>query len=127
MLVHLDTSALIDAFTGPRRSLPRVMAATAAGDVLSYSAIVGYEWLRGPRVESETAAVQQFFGDQPVVAFGRQEAEMAAALCRDAKRAPMRQADLAIAACAIEHGARLWTLNERDFEDLPGLLLYRPR
>jgi predicted nucleic acid-binding protein len=33
--------------------------------------------------------------------------------------------DIAIAACAIEHRAALWTLNERDFEDIPGLMLYR--
>jgi hypothetical protein len=32
---------------------------------------------------------------------------------------------LAIAACAPEHGAKLWTLNEKDFEDIPGLGLYR--
>jgi predicted nucleic acid-binding protein len=127
MLVHLDTSVLIDAFGGPRRSLPHVIAATSAGDVLTYSALVSYEWLRGPRVESETTVVQRFFGDQGIVAFGRQEAELAATLYKHAKRARLRQADLAIAACAIEHGARLWTLNERDFDDVPGLMLYRPR
>lgn len=127
MLVHLDTSVLIDAFTGPRRSLPQVIAATSAGDVLSYSALVAYEWRRGPRVESETIAVERFFGDQLIVAFGTAEAELAASLYRQAKRARLRQADLAIAACAIEHGARLWTLNERDFDDVPGLTLYRPR
>jgi predicted nucleic acid-binding protein len=125
MLVHLDTSVLIDAFTGPRRLLPRVIAATTGGDVLAYSALAAYEWLRGPRVESETSAVLRFFGDQPVAAFGRPEAELAASLYRHAKRARLRQADLAIAACAIEHGAQLWTLNERDFDDVPGLTLYR--
>jgi predicted nucleic acid-binding protein len=31
---------------------------------------------------------------------------------------------LAIAACAIEHGARLWTLNPKDFRDIAGLVLY---
>ena len=126
MLVHLDTSVLIDAFTGNRRLLPHVVAATSAGDVLSYSALVAYEWLRGPRVESETIAVERFFGDQLVVAFGTSEAYLAASLYREAKRARLRQADLAIAACAIEHGAQLWTLNEQDFDDVPGLTLYRP-
>jgi predicted nucleic acid-binding protein len=126
LLVHLDTSVHIDPFTGPRRSLPQVVSATSAGHVLSYSALVAYEWLRGPRVESETRAIQRFFGDQPVEAFGRLEAETAASLYRRAARARLRQADLAIAACAIEHGAQLWTLNERDFVDVPGLMLYRP-
>jgi predicted nucleic acid-binding protein len=31
--------------------------------------------------------------------------------------------DLAIAACAIVHGAALWTLNPQDFKDVPGLEL----
>jgi predicted nucleic acid-binding protein len=34
--------------------------------------------------------------------------------------------DLAIAACAIEHGAHLWALNRGDFRDLPGVKLYDP-
>ena len=32
--------------------------------------------------------------------------------------------DLAIAACAIEWGAALWTLNRSDFDDVPGLTLF---
>jgi predicted nucleic acid-binding protein len=35
-----------------------------------------------------------------------------------------RQVDLAIAACAIEARASLWTLNRSNFRDLPGLMLY---
>jgi predicted nucleic acid-binding protein len=34
--------------------------------------------------------------------------------------------DIAIAACAIEQRARLWTLNPEEFRDLPGLELYAP-
>ena len=30
---------------------------------------------------------------------------------------------LAIAACAIEHDAVLWTANTKDFDDIPGLRL----
>jgi predicted nucleic acid-binding protein len=37
-----------------------------------------------------------------------------------------REIDITVAACAIEHGAALWTLNTSDFEDIPGLRLYAP-
>jgi len=35
-----------------------------------------------------------------------------------------READIAIAACAIEHEAAVWTTNRRHFQDIPGLRLY---
>ncbi len=126
MLIHLDNSVLVDAFTGSRRALPQVVAATGAGDVLTYCALAEYEWLRGPRSGAEREAVARFFGLESIVAFGMREAEVAAALYRDLPRARQRQADLAIAACAIEHGAQLWTLNPVDFEDIPGLAMYQP-
>jgi predicted nucleic acid-binding protein len=126
MLIHLDTSVLVDAFTGGRRSLDAVRKATDRGDSIAFSTIVLYEWLRGPRTAAEMAAVDAFFaGDLPAV-FGGHEAERAAALYRSVRGARQRQADLAIAACAIQQGASLWTLNPGDFDDLPGLALYRP-
>ena len=127
MLIHLDTSVLVDAFTGPRRALARLATATSAGHVVAFCAVVQYEWLRGPRTQEEAEAVRRFFGDDAIVAFGNREAQTAAALYQRVKRARQRQADLAIAACALEHNARLWTLNEGDFADVPGLNLYQPR
>jgi predicted nucleic acid-binding protein len=124
MLVHLDTSVLIDAFTGERRSLIRLRAATAKGDVIAFSSIVLYEWLRGPRTDDEKHAVDAFFALDQVPVFGRREAELAADLYGHVKGARQRQADLAIAACAIERGACLWTLNRSDFRDIPGLMLF---
>jgi len=56
--------------------------------------------------------------------FGHREAARAASLYRRVKGARQRQADLAIAACAIERGASLWTLNRPDFNDIPGLMLF---
>jgi predicted nucleic acid-binding protein len=126
MLVHLDTSVLIDAFTGRYRSMPAVAGAVAGGEVLSFSTIVLYEWLRGPRTNEERETVNGLFASERVVEFGEREAEKAAHLYRHVKRARQRQADLAIAACAIEHGAALWTLNPDDFDDIRELKLYRP-
>jgi predicted nucleic acid-binding protein len=124
MLIHLDTSVLVDAFAGERRSLAGLRAATVKGDVVNFSVIVLYEWLRGPRTDSEKHAVDGFFELDDVAAFGRREAERAANLYSRVKRARQRQADLAIAACAIERSACLWTLNRSDFADIPGLTLY---
>jgi predicted nucleic acid-binding protein len=126
MLIHLDTSILIDAFTGSRQSLGNVVSATTDGHVLAFCSVVQFEWLRGPRTEDEEGAVRRLFGADGIVPFGEREARTAAALYRRVKRARSRQADLAVAACALEHHARLWTLNEQDFADVPGLTLYRP-
>src|SRR5262245_494258 len=112
MLIHLDTSVLIDAFTGPRRSLRVLRRATEAGEVTTFCTLVLYEWLRGPRSEPEREAVAEFFATDLLAPFGVRESETAATLYRQLKSARQRQADLAIAACAIEQGARLWTLNE---------------
>lgn len=124
MLVHLDTSVLVDAFTGRRHLLPRLGAASAAGDVLTFSTLVLYEWLRGPRSDDEKRAVDAFFPADLLQPFGRQEARRAADLYGRVTRARQRHADLAIAACAIEYGAQLWTLNRSDFSDIPGLRLF---
>lgn len=126
MLIHLDTSVLVDAFTGARRSLASLELATIKGEVVTFSSIVLYEWLRGPRTEEEVETVRAFFETDRVAAFGERDAKTAAALYRQVKRARSRQADLAIAACAIEQGASLWTLNAGDFDDVPGLRLYQP-
>jgi predicted nucleic acid-binding protein len=54
---------------------------------------------------------------------GTPEALVAADLYRKVKRARGREMDLAIAACAITHDSRLWTLNPQDFKDIPNLKL----
>ncbi len=126
MLIHLDTSVLVDAFTGPRRSLTSLESATMNGEVVTFSSIVLYEWLRGPRTEAEVETVRVFFQTDRLATFGERDAQSAATLYRQVKRARQRQADLAIAACAIEQGAALWTLNAADFDDIPDLTLYHP-
>ena len=55
MIVHVDTSALVDALTGPRRSIEALIALTREGHRLRLSTVVLYEWLRGPRTAAERA------------------------------------------------------------------------
>jgi predicted nucleic acid-binding protein len=94
------------------------------GQGLAISSIVLFEWLRGPRTAEELFAQTTAFGDASIVSFGRAEARQAARLYRSVRRPRGREVDLAIAACAIAHGAKLWTLNPKDFNDVPGLRLY---
>jgi predicted nucleic acid-binding protein len=123
-MIHLDTSALVDALVAPAGSAHRFRRLVDEGQGLAISSIVLFEWLRGPRTADELFAQTTVFGDASIVSFGRAEARQAARLYRSVRRPRGREADLAIAACAIAHGAKLWTLTPKDFSDLPGLRLY---
>lgn len=123
-MILLDTSVLIDALTGPRRSAPALRRAIERGERLLLPALALYEWLRGPRHPAEIDAQQALFPAETAVPFGPLEAARAARLYGALRRARGRELDLAIAACALTQGARLWTLNARDFKDVPGVELY---
>lgn len=123
MTIHIDTSALVDALTGPRRSLDTLIAFAEEGHRLTLSTIVLYEWLRGPRTPAELAVQEDLFPRARAHAFGADAAAIAARLYREVPRPRGREVDLAVAACALHDGARLWTLNRADFRDVPGLLL----
>jgi len=126
MIVHLDTSVLVDALTGGRRSGAALERTVARGHVLATSALALYEWLRGPRTPEELADQEALLPSAEVRGFGPAEAARAADLYRILKRARGRHMDVAIAGCALEHGAHVWTLNPDDFRDMPGLKLYEP-
>jgi predicted nucleic acid-binding protein len=123
MIVHLDTSVLIDALTGPRRSLDTLIKLTDEGHRLGVSTLVLYEWLRGPRSRADLSAQDELFPAEEAVAFGAAEAAAAAKLYKHVARPRGREVDLAVAACALASGASLWTLNGADFRDVPGLRL----
>jgi predicted nucleic acid-binding protein len=125
-VIVLDTSVLIDALSGPRRSAPALRGAIEDGERLLLPSLVLYEWLRGPRLPQELAAQDALFPASAALPFGPAEAARAAQLCVRLRRGRGREIDLAIAACALTLGARLWTLNPRDFRDLEGLDLYSP-
>lgn len=126
MTIHLDTSVIVHALTGPRESLPDLERTIAAGHVVATSTLVLYEWLRGPRTAPELQDQEALLPAALARGFGDAEAVVAAGIYRALKRARGRDMDIAIAACAIVHGARLWTLNPGDFRDLPELVLYEP-
>ena len=123
MTVHLDTSALIDALTGKRRSLDRMIAFTEQGHRLAVSTIVLYEWWRGPRTRAELVAQEELFPRDRAFVFGPADAALAARLYGRVAHPRGREIDLSIAAIAMTQGASLWTLNRTDFEDVPDLKL----
>ena len=125
-MIHLDTSVLVDALTGPRRSGPALLKMYERGERVQLSTMVLYEWLRGPRREAEIADQEALFPLDQAQPFGPREAALAAELYRTVSRARDRELDLAVAACAVTRGAIVWTLNDGDLRDIPGLALFQP-
>lgn len=124
-MIVIDTSALVDSLTGPRRSAHRLRSLIESGERVVLPALALYEWQRGPRLDQELAAQEALFPSESALPFGPVEAARASDLYRHVPRARGREIDLAIAAHALTEGAALWTLNERDFADVPGLELVR--
>jgi predicted nucleic acid-binding protein len=125
-MITLDTSALIDCLTGEGRSYPRLANLLLREPQVTISALALFEWKRGPRLPKEIGSQESLFPSASALPFGPAEAEIAAGIYRRLKRARGREMDIAIAATAIANGAELWSLNPRDFADIPGLKLAKP-
>jgi predicted nucleic acid-binding protein len=123
-VISLDTSLLVDALAGPRRSLPVLMRVLDSGEIVGLCSMVAYEWLRGPRTQRELDIQEGLLPLAAASPFGAADAEIAARLYKSVRRARSREADIAIAACAIRQNAELWTLNRSNFADIPGLRLF---
>ncbi len=121
MIVHLDTSALIAALSGPRDAFDDLHALVEQGHRLNMSSPVLYEWLRGPRTTQELDAQEQLLPSAAIVPFDAEASARAAMIYSGLGRSRGRASDIAIAACALLHEAVIWTLNEEDFRDIPGL------
>lgn len=122
-MIHVDTSALVGALTGDRPAAPRLRALIDEGSRLGVSTLVLFEWWRGPRVKQELAYQELLFPRGAAFPFGAAEAALAADIYRRLGRPRQRAVDIAIAACAIAQRASLWTLNPKDFRDVPDLRL----
>jgi predicted nucleic acid-binding protein len=121
----VDTSLLIDSLAGPRRSGPLLRRAVAEGERLVVSSLVLYEWLRGPRTAEELRDQELLFPAAAALPFDAEDSRLSAEIYGSLRRARGREIDIAIAATAIRHDIPLWTLNPRDFEDIPRLRLFR--
>jgi predicted nucleic acid-binding protein len=79
-VIFLDTSLLVDALTGPRRSAAASRHAIQEGERTQLPSLVLCEWLRGPRVPRELAAQESLFPSEAAVPFGWQDAALSAKL-----------------------------------------------
>jgi len=122
-MIMIDSSALVDSLCGTRASEERLIELMAARERFLLSTITLYESFRGPRSEEELFWRELLFPDHEAVPFGPIEAAIAANIYRVVKSPRRRQVDIAIAATAISRDVALWTLNRRDFADIPGLRL----
>ena len=119
----VDTSVLIESLTSTKPLYPALHRLLVRGERLAVPALVLFEWWRGPRTEAELRVQQILFPRETALAFGSAEATVAARIYRSVPSPRTREIDLAIAAHAIVRDTPLWTLNRRDFEDIPGLSL----
>lgn len=120
-MIVLDTSVLVETLGAGGRLRRELRELFEDGERVVLPTLVLYEWLRGPRIPEELAAQEALLPCDEAIPFGADEAALAAHLYRDLPRPRGREGDLAIAACAMSWNAELWTLNRKDFDDLPGL------
>ena len=93
-MIHLDTCVLVDALTGPRRSAAALRGLIEQGERIAFSALVLYEWRRGPRHADELRIQEALFPADGAVPFGRADATLASDLYRQVTRPRGRELDL---------------------------------
>lgn len=127
-MVIVDTSIIIDHLRQPEKVITPLMNVThrvsrenLALSVISVQELFTGQSCRDPR---EYERLIETISPLHILSYTFDTAQRAGELMRDSRRS-LEFADAAIAACAIINGASLYTLNTKDFIDIPGLDLYR--
>jgi predicted nucleic acid-binding protein len=112
-VVHLDANFLIGVLQSeqPRR---QVQEWSQSGEYVNMSSVAWAEFLSGPVTEAETIEARSLIDF--LEAFGERDAYVAADLFNQTGRRSRSLPDCMIAAIAIRCGARLATVNLRDFK-----------
>ncbi|HET7036438.1 MAG TPA: type II toxin-antitoxin system VapC family toxin [Thermomicrobiaceae bacterium] len=108
--------------------IERLAEAGIAISIISYMEV--YQGvLRSPVRQHSEASFGTFLVAAPILPFSpavaRRCAELRERLRQQGKRVRGRALDLMVAATALEHGLTLVTRNIDDYDDIPGLTLYR--
>lgn len=120
-LYHLDTDLLIYALSQSGKERRRLGVLVDSNAVLQMAAVAWYEFSRGPRTAEQLAVARVFLGDNGVVPFSEDLAQIAAETFRLLGSPRRRAADIAIGVTAQVAGAVLLSRNRRDFAGIPGL------
>ncbi|MDN5864110.1 MAG: type II toxin-antitoxin system VapC family toxin [Gammaproteobacteria bacterium] len=113
-MIHLDTNLLIRTTQADKRVVRACEVWLAAGEALAASSVSWFEFTCGPLTVEDVRLVERIVSGR-IVPFTMPQAERAAALFNAAGRKRPSRWDCMIAAAAMADGARLATLNPRDF------------
>lgn len=127
----VDTDIVIDhleQLPAATALIERLISDGVAVSVITY--MEAYQGvLRSPARDEAEARFAAFLDAVPILPFSpavaRRCAELREQLRREGKRVRARALDLLTAATALEHGLAVVTRNVADYDDIPGLDLYR--
>jgi tRNA(fMet)-specific endonuclease VapC len=123
-LICLDTSVLIDYFRKVKKEKSFFFALTSQYSSFAVSVITEFEIQIGSN-ESQKGFWDDFFRQVLVLPYDRRANDEAVRIFKDLKSTGnlIDMPDLLIGATAKAHNMKLATLNEKDFERIPGLEL----
>lgn len=111
-MTHFDIWAPVGALTGRPTAAPALRRLIVDGNRLLWPRSCSTNGAADPARPTRSPDHEAFVPAASPVAFGTREAAIAADLCARMPRARRREINIAIAACAIVHGAASWSLNE---------------
>lgn len=127
-MVIIDTNAIIDHLRQQGNGETRLMrlAASTPTEELAISILTIQELYEGQSTKNPAKEQELLMVLAPlqILPYTYTIAALAGRLARDARQ-PLEFADAAIAATAMDSGAHLCTLNERDFRHIPRLSLWQ--
>ena len=113
-MICLDTNYLILGLVARSREAGELLRWNAAGEILITPMPAWFEFLCGPVIPEQVAAMRAFIAE--IVAFGTPQAEEAARLFNAVGRRRALRVDAMIAGTAVAAGARLATGNRSHFK-----------